>query len=411
MIKKIFTVIPIFVFCFANANEFKKPVLSNDNVGVIFLNGDVNVTKNFMSIKDNGVQLPRLTTSGLQTQSLIWELESNLYIHYIYRRSYMEVNLRSDMDMGTQGGNVKDIELRRAFIGYTAVNAPKVHIDLMFGRQVASDLFDSKVMFYNLTLLNGLFINNHFPLAKHFDMGLKFAGLIFNFADRHYAYIVELNINELTKKGPYFKYTFTNWRKKGFSTIFNLQGSSTNNAGISYGKVRDNPRYRFEISQFILGYLLTWRGLPIEMSHGFLINHAAKRFVIFNNKKRNIAWYFDLLIGKADKKNHYAFEIIYQNVGAQALPGWDMSGIGTGNPRSNLIYGPAVDDFTGIDVIPTNATANGNVNFKGIELNYKYAITNNIQLELEFDYSMNQDKGIGPLRRFQNFKIAMHYNW
>ena len=401
----------LFLCSFNFANEFVKNVTSTSNIGVISLNGDVNVTTNFITIKDNGVELPRGTTSGLQNQIRVWELESNIYMHYFYRRTSILVNLRSDMDMGVMGGNVHDLTLRRAHMEFNAIRGKDVRLDVMIGRAVASDLFESKVMFWDLTQMNGAFFDSHYFPTEKFNLGIKGAGIVYNFADSHYSFIAEFNINALNAKGPYFKYTFVNWRKKGITTIRNLAGNPENNSGVAYGRTRDNPRYRFQISQFVLGYLAEWKTTPVHFSGGFVWNHAAKRLPLFNNKKKNIAWYVDCNIGHIDKKNSYTIEFTYEYVQAQAVPDWDWAGIGNGNPRLNMIYGPATDDFTGLDVVTTTANANGNVNYKGFEIDFKYAITNNIQAELAFSYTLNQDRDIGPYRRYHNLGLTLHYYW
>ncbi|NGX31798.1 MAG: hypothetical protein K940chlam8_01180 [Chlamydiae bacterium] len=386
-----------------------KPSISILSLGALKLSGDVNVYTHLFSAKDNGVKIPRNTTSGEKVQTLIWELECNLYAKYFFKHTFAEANLRFDNDMGTQGGETGGIELHRAFMGYQFFDATTTHLDLIIGRRIISDLFESKVQYYYLTRIDGVYVDFHHAFHVFADVGFKGAGIVYNFKDQHYAYIVELSIRPLAAKGMSFKYSFTNWRKKGFSDIYDLWGNAQNSDGVPYGRIKDNPRYRFEISQWILGYNFHLNTIPINVYGAFLWNHAAKKSALFGFKKKNKAWYLGSKIGQMGEQNSYSFEFIYQNVEAQSVPDWDMAGVGTGNPRFNMIYGPAFDDFTGEQILVTQKNANGDVNFKGFEIDFQYAITKNIHLELIYYHSINEDKSIGPFRRFHDLEVAMHY--
>ena len=139
----------------------------------------------------------------------------------------------------------------------------------------------------------------------------------------------------------------------------------------------------------------------------YLINHAARAIVLTGNRKKRNGWYAGIYC----KREKVSVDVNYQVVEAQAIPDFDVSGIGTGNPRANLFYGPARDDFTGAPVVVTQLNANGNVNYKGWSAQLLYLLTKHISLQLEGKWSRNEDRSIGPNRSFRTISMTAIFHW
>jgi hypothetical protein len=172
-----------------------------------------------------------------------------------------------------------------------------------------------------------------------------------------------------------------------------------------------NPQFRFKISQWTLGYILDPEVLhfPVNFFGAFLFNHAATKHTehpllhetpgvrvtsLFGGKAESIAWYAGFTAGALEKKGDWAFEVTYQSVGAQSVPDWDMSGIGTGNPQGYVIYR---DALSSVATIPDDSGfPYGNVNFRGWDFNFSYLVTTNINVLLEYQFSREKLGNLKP---------------
>ena len=137
-----------------------------------------------------------------------------------------------------------------------------------------------------------------------------------------------------------------------------------------------------------------------------LYNHAAKRIAITNNTLSNYGAYFGLSIGQARKQGDWAVDMNYQIVGAQAIPDFDVSGIGKGNANSAGFYTVGINGTGGPT---TSANATGNGNYHGFLIELLYVFTDNITMLEGFRYSRPWDKSIGPDFKYRQFEAELIY--
>ena len=92
----------------------------------------------------------------------------------------------------------------------------------------------------------------------------------------------------------------------------------------------------------------------------------------------------------------------YQYVAPQAIPSFDINGIGRGNAQRVGFYTTRLD---GGGVPTTNANATGNANYRGFQFEMLYAITDNLTVLENFQISQNMTREVGPSLRYRKFEI------
>ena len=130
-----------------------------------------------------------------------------------------------------------------------------------------------------------------------------------------YGYVGEIGILNLWDTGLFMKYSLIDWDTKKFSNEV------------------ERLRFQFLNSQVILGYVFVpaWLDKSVTCYAAGLYNHAAEALEITNNKRANFATYFGFSVGSVRKKGDWSLDINYQLVAAQAIPSFDVIGIGRGN--------------------------------------------------------------------------------
>lgn len=376
------------------------------------IHADIFVARNSVWAKDSGVRIPDVPASGTNILGDLWELVVDLFLNFKYKKSYGGIRLRFDNDMGSLGGTAGDIELIRAFMGYQFTGTSLPIINLEVGRVVRSDYLESKVMFNIDDYFDGVYFHIHQHVNKILIIESVLTGFVVDWLTDQYGWAGQFSIEHYPNRGPRFRYCYIDWEKNGTTRIFNGSGDPV-------GFTKDNPRFQFRISQFLLEYI--WQStpglnLPVKVYGAYLINHAARRklangMTLTGNRKENNAWYAGVTIGKTTKPKTFSLDMNYQWVQAQAIPDFDSQGTGNGNPRSNVFYGPAVGDFSGLPVVVTQANANGDSNFKGWQFILNYQFTKNISARVQYQFSNVENKSIGPDRTYQEFVAFTHFYW
>jgi len=376
---------------------------------IFTLNAEINVSGSYLRVKDGGVRVPDNLASDVAPFNKIWEDQVNLYLNFEHQKSYAALRFKFDNEMGSLGGTTGNIQLLVAYLGYQFFYQHLPIINLEVGRHVTSDYFESKVMFSGSNHIDGVFLHlHHHFFNKLIIFNLYTAGIVIDFPTDHYGFIGSVEVEHYKNSGPAFVYTYVDWEKNGRTAIFNLFDQVK-------GFQRDNPRFRFRISQFYGRYI--YRSgkndkFPIQVYGAYLINHAARRISLTGNRKKNNAWYIGLAIGELKPiRWSFSFDVNYQSVAAQAVPDFDVGGVGTGNPRANIFYGPARNNFTGAPVVVTQANANGNVNYQGWDINFIIALTKYLHLHLEYQTSHPEDRSIGPDRSYRAFTAHAIFLW
>ena len=342
-----------------------------------------------------------------------------------------DVALQRNVKLSAKGsGSADSINLKRAYMGYTIFTKDEHRLDIELGRRKFDDIFTSDIQF-----------------SSRFDgIILKFMSKIKDFSDfywyggpfmidervNHLGVATEIGVVNVLESGLDLRYSFVDWRKNGKNRCFarNPLGSEFMNSEISFS-------YNFE-PEF---HCVT---IPAEFYAGVVMNHAAKKTIFTRNKRKNLGWYVGLYLGEVDKKGDWSFEAEYLCVQAQAISDFDVGAIGRGNilneRLTDMLYDPngeiignafldeSISSSSSSDNLSSlseselrsksssNKTAQsvflprrGNANFRGWSFEFLYAITDNLTVDIVYEFSNPEDARIGGRHKFSVFKIESIY--
>lgn len=249
-------------------------------------------------------------------------------------------------------GQCDDICLKRAYFGATVWSECGAKVDFEIGRRKLYDVFESEIQF--LDRFDGLLVKYSDHWESVSDWYIQAAGFLVDERVNHFAYIVEAAFFNIMDSNFDVKYSFIDWRKRG------------------HDRCGNHPReFNFMNSQLIATYHLdkswTW-GIPTEIYGAGLVNHIARKTATEHEKdhgRQAWAWYAGITVGKVVDEGDWSLDVQYQWVQRNAIAYDDQSGIGLGN---------ILGDTCGF--VPT-------VGYKGWQLQFLYAFTDNITLELD----------------------------
>src|SRR5439155_1319158 len=153
--------------------------------------------------------------------------------------------------------------------------------------------------------------------------------------------------------------SYVDWMKRGVTEL----PSDLVPAPVPAPKfMTNNPYYMFRVAQLSGGYFFDpeMLGVDLQVFGAFLYNFAAHKQTFTANKKQAKGGYVGFLFGNVEKAGDWAVGADYQYVQAQAVPDFDVSGISRGNVNGS--------DAT-IVTASSAATADGNANYQGFEVN------------------------------------------
>ena len=361
----------------------KRLVTMREIGGDLSLSGEVRTEFQWQNEKANGIR-QRGSQAATTRPERTWDVELNFMLDYRTDRSWAVIKIEYDNDMGVQSGTLNALALEKAYFGGRIIDGDTFTWDAELGRRSLNNIFDSRVMF--ATLFDGLV----FKFSKAFisigDFYVNAGAFIIDERNNHYGYIGELGMLRIGNTGFLSKISTINWKKRYASDLYLTS------------------RYDFVVSQFILGYQFysqSWQK-PVKFYAAALYNWVAQRRAITANKKAAYGWYAGLSVGQVRKKGDWALDINYQYVAPQAIPSYDVLGIGRGNAAGVGLYT--------MNTSPTTrASATGNANYKGSCIELLYALTDNLTLLESFEYSVNQDKAVGPYIKYKKFEAEFIY--
>ncbi len=326
-----------------------------------------------------------------------YKSEVNLFLDYVAPRSWVSTKLKWVNFDGKDGGTATRVEMDRAFIGYDIYKEGKEDFYIEVGRSSLGFIFDSRVEFTATFDGIHIFYTRCWPTVG--DFVIHGGPFIVDSFTNHYAWIVETGIIDWKGTGLGFKYSIVDWHRGAPTLDYgNLKDSGKNT-------VRNNPRYQFIVSQMLFGYQrkIDFIGCKTLYIYGaVLANHDAKRRPQTNWKKLNGAWYAGFTLGKLCKACDWSLDIIYQSVQAQSVPEFDLAGIGHGNAANTLLSDAILQGF-GAD------NARGFTNFKGWGVNFLYAMTDNLSLRAQAQYTTPLNKDVGGDFRYKGFEMSAIY--
>lgn len=372
-----------------------------------------------------------------------FDVEFNLKIKYTYKDAWAKAHLQFDNPAGIRGQNscfglypvynkngtavvgdaVKShrswlmkgsgeamfITLKRAYIGYKIIADGQNRLDIEVGRQKLDDIFDSEIEF--TSRFDGILLRFARSEEELFDWYITAGGFVIDERVNHFGYVTEIGFLDILESGFDFRYNFIDWKKRGRNRCFVM-----NPLGMEFQNSQITLTYTFEQELFC-------KETPFELYGGFLINHAAKKNVASDWKKKNLGWYAGLYIGNVDKKGDWSLDLEYIVVQAQAVPEYDVGSIGRGNimsealfdyfdskafcSPSNHYYSSSSSSSSGefVGYFPRR----GNANFVGGRGEFLYALTDNLSIDVIYEFSVEEDKRIGGPHKYHDFEIEAIY--
>ncbi len=374
--------------------------------GDLSLSGEVRTEFQATNERKDGVQQRSNPAIGKLRAMYEWDVEVNLMLDYRTERTWAAVKIEFDEDMGIRSGTVNKVRLEKGYLGGRMLAGDTLIIDGELGRRNLFNVFDSKVEFSSL--FDGGLLRFSKAFDKIGDYYFNLGSFLVNDNTNHYGFVGEMGALGIASTGLNLKFSTINWYRPGGE-------NEDDNTALETGLT--NQRYRFLVSQLLAYYQLypeCFGKRLIKIYAAGLRNHFAERSRVVDGvqiiptggERANWAWYAGISIGIAKKAGDWAIDANYQWVQAQAYPSFDNLGIGRGNTAGAGFY-TVKGDGTGGPT--TRKTACGNTNFRGFEIEFLYALTNNIVVQQEFKYSNTLNKNIGPNEKFRQYEIEFIY--
>lgn len=381
----------------------KRSVSVSEKGGDLSLSGDVRFEyQNVAETADGTVQ----RGSGTGNANHQFDTEVNLMFDYRAEDTWASVKLEFDNNSGdtttlsdntTLGsGQESSIKLQRAFAGYNVFEEDTARFDLEVGRRKLYDLFVSKVQFGGT--MDGVVLKYANSLEGVGDFYANGGSWIVDDRPDQFAWAVEAGLSDITDTGLYAKYSYIDWDNTGVDRWGNKPGDGDGNGWGRFWQSRN--------SQVMLGYRVQPEVLNVDVNFysGYVVNHAAKKLIKTNNKKKNKAWFLGARLGKIEYAGDWSLDLNWQQVGAQAVLDHEAAGIGRGNTANNHFT-----DFG--DGVAAETAKNGGANYKGYAIEGLFAVTDNWTFSMEYESSNAADKKIGGRNAYHKFEIETIYSF
>lgn len=380
---------------------------------------------------------------GLPISVNDFDVEFNLKFKYTFERAWAMAHLQFDNPAGIRGrndcfgefplfnkhGNVVEekiardtrfaikgsglanlIALKRAYIGYNVWADGKHRFDIEVGRRKLDDVFDSEIQF--TSRFDGVLLKYASAIEETADWYIDFGSFVIDENVNHFGWVVEVGLLNIYDTGLDLRYSFIDWKKRGQNRCF-----IDNPLGTEFQNSQVTITYTFKPTIFC-------KETPVELYGGFLVNHAAKKKIFTNDKKKNLGWYAGVYIGEVNKKGDWSVDLEYIVVQAQAVSDQDVGSIGRGNILDENLFDmidESFDNYTSsspfysdLPYIPSSCIVayfprRGNANFIGYRAEFLYAITDNLSIDFIYEYSHEEDRKIGGPHRYSDFEVEAIY--
>lgn len=305
---------------------------------------------------------------------------ADLTIDYSYAFGRTKVGIRTAFrnSGGLFGGTARGLDVGRAFISYDFVTHGPFVCMVYVGRRVLLRVYNSQMQFSGSA--DGAGIVTSYGWEK--VANLRFLGGLYISNNRSF-YITRGEIFNIASLGFYFDYVYVHW-----GDTRPPAAQSTNGINV-----------QFNTSQFLVGwdYKPQWINKDLKIFAALIQNHGATINLISHGSRESLAGYVGAQYGNAKKQNDFSIQVQLQFCQLQAIPPWDMSGIGTGRATVSIFRATSPQ------------TVNDNTNFKGWEGKILYAVTDNLTLTAKVQRSMTLNKAIGLPFDFTSFKLETQY--
>ncbi len=380
--------------------------------------------------------------TGLPISTNDFDVEFNFKLKYNFQRAWAFAHLQFDNPAGIRGRNecfgtyaifnkrgtkVEELadrdsrfalkgsgdgvflNLKRAYIGYNIWADGKHRLDIEVGRRKLDDIFDSEIEF--TARFDGILLKYASAIEDVFDWYVDAGAFVIDERVNHFGWVAEIGLIDIYETGLDIRYNIIDWEKRGRNRCF----------------IHNPLGAKFLNSQVTLTYIIHPEFLgekkDIEFYGGFLVNHAAKRTTFTHGKKKNLGWYAGVYIGNVHKKGDWSIDMEYIGVQAQAVAEYDVGSIGRGNILDENLLDIIDESFPGyssnsqpssLPSIPSSCIIGyfprrGNTNFVGWRFEGLYAITDNLSIDVIYEFSNEEDKRIGGPHHYQDFEIEVVY--
>ena len=344
-----------------------------------------------------------------------FDIEANLRFDYICERSWAVLQLGYDNAAGVddnehpckcvedkngkcsgcdpQGyhgsGSCDGLCLKKAYFGVNVYKCHDARIDIELGRRNLYNVFDSQIEF--LSRFDGILFKYSNSFCKT-DYYWNTAAFVVDERVNHFAWVTEIGFLDINDYHFDLKYSFIDWKKNGRNRC----------------EARNPRGFNFLVSQWTTAYHIDKKvyGMPVKLYAAYLRNHSNVNIELpvdstdsCEKNKRKIkgqpnGWYAGFTAGEVRKEGDYAFTLQYEWVGATAMPDNDACGIGTGNVLNNSF---------------TENGRSGNTNYKGLKIEFLYALTDNLSLDSILEFSKQIKKSIGGRHNYSKFELEAIY--
>lgn len=361
---------------------------------------------------------------GLPISNNDFDIEFNLRMDYLGECTWAVARVQYDDSAGVDdsdldcrinpagyhgSGACDDLCLKMAYWGAHLYKHECEKFDIELGRRNLYNVFDSRIQF--LSRYDGLALRYNNCRDWLGNWYWYFGAFVVDERVNHFAWLTEVGFINILKSGFDLKYSIIDWQKRG-----------ENRCGF-----RNPPAFKFVNSQVSAAYNFNAEVIrrKAKIFGAFVYNHLGQKVTWFKwkdenrvcpgspyvrtkkgrwklsddviaktAKNQNKAWYVGALIGEVDKEGDWSAEVRYEWVQAFAIPDDDISGIGRGNCLDDQI---------------TAAGGRGNGNYKGWHFEALYAITDNLTIDAQFEFSQALNKSIGGNHHFHKFEVETIY--
>ncbi len=326
---------------------------------------------------------------GLPIPSNGFDVEVNIMMDYRTDWTWAAIKLEFDNDAGIFSGTFNKVKLEKAYWGVRAINSA-LTFDIEAGRRRMSTIMDSKLEF------NSFFDGAWFKYEQSFESIADFyvhAGVfVVNENREQFGYTGEIGMFNIGNTGLYTKYSLIDWDTKHLHRNV------------------DRHRFDFIVSQLLFGYRFIPKRLQkvVLFYAAGLYNHMAQTLKITGHKKANFGAYAGFSIGEIKKQWDWALDVNYQFLAAQAVPDFDVAGIGMGNATNQGFY---TNDVNGTGKRSRRKNAAGNVNYRGFQVTFDWLLSNQLDFQQSWQQSVTLDKSIGPFRRYKQYEVEFIYGF
>lgn len=354
--------------------------------GELTISGQVAVDMNQTNEVVNGVKQVGSNSLNPNKGTREYNVSMDLIMNYKADPTWIATKLKFKNKAGVKSGTDNKLSVDRAYMGVRFVQGETYTMGFEFGRRKLNYTFDSFIQFGSF--MDGILYKYDQSIEDVADLYFHGGPFVVDFKNDHYAYIFELGVLNIGNTGIYTKYSFVDWDTK------------------SYSNVLLDREFDFRNSQLLLGYKSIWLDKVVTIYSAGLVNSAAKRLEITANKKANLAWYAGFSVGEAKQQGDWSVNCNYQYVMPQAIPSFDMAGIGRGNASDCGFY---FNEVGGEKIPTTRRSAVGKGNYKGFNINLLYLFTGNLTLSQSYAQSIRQDKAVGPIFRYKKYTVQLIY--